>query len=144
MGFFSAFANLGSIGSTARWAIKMYGEIKSQNPKLKPEKIFSQMINIRLASAPNTGTYDSHLEKHATKVPGLAGLVIEILCAEAELSQNTGENISEMIIPLFEKLENTDLSQKEKYGFLKVMHSRDKPVPWVTHTLHFFSRVTRG
>ncbi len=26
MGFISAFANLGSIGSTTKWAIKMYNE----------------------------------------------------------------------------------------------------------------------
>jgi len=40
MGFLSTSANLGSIGSTARWAIKMYQEIKSQNSKLSSDKIF--------------------------------------------------------------------------------------------------------
>jgi len=34
MGFISAFANFGSIGSTAKWAIKIYQEIKS-NKKIE-------------------------------------------------------------------------------------------------------------
>jgi len=143
MGFISAFANLGSIGSTARWAIKMYQEMKSQNKNLKPNKIFLKMITIRLASAPSAGNYDSHLLQHAEKVPGLAGLVIEILCAEAELSLNSGDNIREMIKPLFDKLEATDLSVQEKYGFLKKKHSEEDSA-WVMHALSFLDRVTGG
>ena len=52
MGFISAFANLGSIGSTTKWAIKMYNEIKSENTKLKPNQIFSKMVEIRYSSFP--------------------------------------------------------------------------------------------
>ena len=52
MGFISAFANLGSIGSTTKWAIKIYNEIKSENKKLKPNQIFSKMVEIRLSSFP--------------------------------------------------------------------------------------------
>jgi len=144
MGFLSASANLGSIGSTARWAIKMYQEIKSQNSKLSSDKIFLKMITARLASSPSEGRYNSHLLQHAEKAPGLAGLVIEILCAESELNANSGENINEMIVPLFEKLEETDLSQEEKYGVIKNKHSRENPVRWVTHTLYFMRRVLDG
>ena len=144
MGFLSAFANFGSIGSTAKWAIKMYNEIKSQNSNLSSDKIFLKMITARLASSPSSGRYDSHLLQYAEKAPGLAGLVIEILCAEAELNANSGEHINEMIVPLFEKLEETDLSQKEKYGFKKIKHSRENPVQWVTHTLYFMRRVLDG
>ena len=143
MGFISAFANLGSIGSTARWAIKMYQEMKSQNKTLKPDKIFLKMITVRLASAPSRGDYDSHLLQYAEKVPGLAGLVIEILCAEAELYKNSGDIIREMIIPLFEKLEATDLSEQEKYGFLKKKHSEEDS-QWVLHALEFMNRVVDG
>ena len=52
MGFISAFSNFGSIGSTTKWAIKMYDEIKSQNKKLKPNEIFFKMTQIRYASSP--------------------------------------------------------------------------------------------
>ena len=52
MGFISAFANFGSIGSTTKWAIKMYNEIKTENKKLNPNQIFSRMVEIRLSSFP--------------------------------------------------------------------------------------------
>ena len=38
MGFVSAFANLGSIGSTTRWAIKGYESLKSNNKKMNEYK----------------------------------------------------------------------------------------------------------
>ena len=40
MGFLSAFANFGSIGSTTKWAIKMYEEMKSKNKKKNLMKFF--------------------------------------------------------------------------------------------------------
>ena len=49
-----------------------------------------------------------------------------------------------MIMPLFEKLEQTNLSEKEKYGFIKTKHSKENSVPWVTHTLYFMTRVLDG
>ena len=121
MGFISAFANLGSIGSTTKWAIKMYNEIKSENTKLKPNKIFSKMVEIRYSSFPLGNNkynldYESHIIQFAKQAPGLAGLIIEILNTEAELSENSGNVINEMIKPIFEKLDDSDLSEKEKYG----------------------------
>ena len=147
MGFISAFANLGSIGSTTKWAIKMYVEIKSQNKKLKPNQIFVQMINLRVASSPSGKNdygldFDSHLLKYAEKAPGLAGLVIEILNVEAELSKNTGDNLREMIKPLFEKLEDTDLSTEEKYGSFKKKHSEENST-WIMHIYGFLDRVEK-
>jgi len=44
MGFISAFANFGSIGSTTKWAIKMYNEIKTENKKLNPNQIFAIIV----------------------------------------------------------------------------------------------------
>ena len=52
MGFISAFANLGSIGSTTKWAIKMYNQIKSDNKKLDPNQIFAIMVQARIQSIP--------------------------------------------------------------------------------------------
>ena len=45
MGFISAFANFGSIGSTTKWAIKGYDSIKSQNKKLKPNQAYITHIS---------------------------------------------------------------------------------------------------
>ena len=56
---------------------------------------------------------------YAKEAPGLAGLVIEILNVEAELYKNEPNYLGDMIKPIFDKLENTDLSAAEKYGFLK-------------------------
>ena len=41
MGFLSAFANLGSVGSTTKWAIKGYQSFKSENNDLKPNDEYS-------------------------------------------------------------------------------------------------------
>ena len=142
MGFISAFANFGSIGSTTKWAIKMYNEIKSENKKLKPNQIFSKMVEIRLSSFPLGSNkynldYESHMIQFANNAPGLAGLIIEILNTEAELSENSGSNITEMIKPIFDKLEDSDLSTKEKYGHIT------NNSQWVMFIYGFLDRVAR-
>tara|TARA_B100001063_G_scaffold213940_1_gene213833 strand:+ start:420 stop:848 length:429 start_codon:yes stop_codon:yes gene_type:complete len=142
MGFLSAFANLGSIGSTTKWAIKMYKEIKSENKKLKPNQIFSNMVEIRLGSHPLGSNkygldYQSHMTQFANQAPGLAGLIIEILNTEAELSENDGKFIDDMIKPIFDKLEDTDLSTKEKYGHIT---NRSE---WIRFIYGFLDRVSR-
>ena len=140
MGFISAFANLGSIGSTTKWAIKIYNEIKSDNKKLKPNQIFSKMVEIRLSSFPLGNNkynldYENHMIQFAKQAPGLAGLIIEILNTEAELSENSGSNINEMIKPIFDKLDDSDLSTK--YGD---MTSKSE---WVMFIYGFLDRVSR-
>ena len=142
MGFISAFANFGSIGSTTKWAIKMYNEIKSENKKLKPNQIFSKMVEIRLSSFPLGSNkynldYESHMIQFANNAPGLAGLIIEILNTEAELSENSGSNITEMIKPIFDHLEDSDLSTKEKYGHIT------NSSQWVMFIYGFLDRVAR-
>ena len=142
MGFLSAFANFGSIGSTTKWAIKMYKEIKSENKKLKPNQIFSKMIEIRTNSFPLGSNkygldYESHMIKFADHAPGLAGLIIEILNTEAELSENDHKFINDMIKPIFDKLEDSDLSAKEKYGHIK------NNSEWVMFVYGFLDRVSR-
>ena len=142
MGFISAFANFGSIGSTTKWAIKMYNEIKTENKKLNPNQIFSRMVEIRLSSFPLGSNkygldYESHMTQFANHAPGLAGLIIEILNTEAELSENSGSNINEMIKPMFDKLEDTDLSAKEKYGHIK------NKSEWTMYIYGFLDRVSR-
>ena len=142
MGFISAFANLGSIGSTTKWAIKIYNEIKSENKKLKPNQIFSKMVEIRLSSFPLGNNkynldYENHMIQFAKQAPGLAGLIIEILNTEAELSENSGSNINEMIKPIFDKLDDSDLSTKEKYGDMTSKSG------WVMFIYGFLDRVSR-
>jgi hypothetical protein len=143
MGFLSAISNFGSIGSTAKWAIKGYSSIKSNHSNLQPGQIFFEMIKIRLGASPSflKGKYDAYLLSTAKNKPGLAGLVIEILNAEADLCKNLPDYIKEMIIPIFDKLEETNLSQIEKYGFLKDEHSANDLSPWVIYTLGFYTRV---
>ena len=142
MGFISAFANLGSIGSTTKWAIKMYNQIKSDNKKLDPNQIFAMMVQARIQSIPFGSNkygldYESHMIQFANNAPGLAGLIIEILNTEAELSENSGSNINEMIKPIFDKLEDTNLSTEEKYGHIKNKQE------WVMFIYGFLDRVNR-
>ena len=71
------------------------------------------------------------------RITGLAGLIIEILNTEAELSENSGSNITEMIKPIFDKLEDSDLSTKEKYGHIT------NSSQWVMFIYGFLDRVAR-
>ena len=77
MGFLSTFANFGSIGSTSKWAIKMYDEIKTKSKNLKPNEIFFKMIQIRYERSP-LGSNDygldftSHMINYSKIAPGLA------------------------------------------------------------------------
>jgi hypothetical protein len=142
MGFLSAFANFGSIGSTTKWAIKMYQEIKLENKKLSPNQIFTRMIVVRYDSFPLGNNkyglnYENHIMQFAKEAPGLAGLIIEILNVEAELSENDGNYIGEMIKPIFDKLEDTNLSEKEKYGYIKNKNE------WISFIYNFLTRVPR-
>jgi hypothetical protein len=120
----------------------MYDEIKSENKELKQNEIFSRMVEIRLSSFPLGSNeynldYESHMTQFANHVPGLAGLIIEILNTEAELSKNSGSNIEEMIKPIFDKLEDTELSTSEKYG-----HITNKS-EWAHFIYGFLDRVKR-
>ena len=147
MGFISAFANLGSIGSTTKWAIKGYESIKSQNKSLKPNEIFFKMVQIRYASMPLGSNeygldFSAHIENYSKEAPGLAGLVIEILNVEAELYKNEPNYLGDMIKPIFDRLENTDLSTKEKYGFFKKAYSENS-LEWSSHIYDFLTRVVR-
>ncbi|MDC0401030.1 hypothetical protein OAM05_01335 [Candidatus Pelagibacter sp.] len=142
MGFISAFANFGSIGSTTKWAIKMFNQIKSENKKLNTNQIFSMMVKARIQSMPFGSNkygldYESHMIQFANHAPGLAGLIIEILNTEAELSENSASVINDMIKPIFDKLEDTDLSTKEKYGHIK------NKSEWVMFIYNFLDRVSR-
>ena len=142
MGFISAFANLGSIGSTTKWAIKMFNQIKLENKKLNTNQIFSMMVKVRIQSIPFGSNkygldYESHMIQFANHAPGLAGLIIEILNTEAELSENSASVINDMIKPIFDKLEDTDLSTKEKYGHIK------NKSEWVMFIYNFLDRVSR-
>ena len=141
MGFVSAFANLGSIGSTTRWAIKGYESLKSNNKKMKDTDIFKEMIKIRYDSIDegDNGHYlitvldDNSL---VAEFPGLAGLIIEILNIEADLNKNDGRFLNDMIDPLFKKLEQTNLSKKTKYGKL----SRGPGSEWTNFIYNFIPR----
>ena len=142
MGFLSAFANFGSIGSTSKWAIKMYNDIKSQSKNLKPNEIFFKMIQIRYESSPIPSNdygldFTSHMINYSKIAPGLAGLIIEILNTEAELYKNEPNFLGDMIKPIFDKLEATDLSDKEKYGHIK------NDSQWRMHIYNFLERVQR-
>ena len=52
--------------------------------------------------------------------PDLAGLIIEILNTEAELSENDNKFIHDMIKPIFDKLEAQIYLQKKNMATLQV------------------------
>ena len=146
MGFISAFSNLGSIGSTTRWAIKGYESIKSESKKLKPDQTFLRLIKVRYETSPLGSNeygldFTAHMLNYSKQTPGLAGLIIEILNVEAELYKNEPKFLGDMIKPIFDKLEDSDLSNKEKYGHLK-KPSGEYDSQWSSHIYNFMSRVS--
>ena len=88
MGLTSILSDLGSIGSTTRWAIKLYQDLKSKNKKITDSEIFQMMMisrynKIKLTADETLGIYDSKkfmvyraqiAEHHA----GLTGIIIDI------------------------------------------------------------------
>lgn len=118
MGFLDFFADIGSIGSTTKWAINGYLKLKSQNKNLSDQQIFSAIIEIRFIALPND-EQKNYLLSQVKDFPGLAGLVIEILNIEADLYKNDGNLIVDIIKPIFRRLEETELPKKTKYGIFK-------------------------
>ena len=129
MGIISTLSDLGSIGSTTRWAIKLYQDLKSKNKKITDSEIFQMMMisrynKIKLTADETLGIYDSKkfmvyraqiAEHHA----GLTGIIIDILHMEADLRKNRLEPILKMLIPLAKRMDEADISEKTKYGSLK-------------------------
>ena len=115
MGFVSAFANFGNIGSTTKWTINGYESLKSKNKS--DIEIFEEMIIIRYSTTSNDSR-KNHLLQNIKQLPGLAGLTMEVLNVEADLTLNSGDYIEDKVKPIFTRLEKTNLSEKIKYGKL--------------------------
>ena len=127
------FSNVGSIGSTTRWAIKGYSAIKSKNKRLSDRKIFEEMIKIRYSSIPND-EQEGYLLSKINTFPGLAGLISEILNVEAGLYKNV-YTLSDMIEPVINGLEKTDFLSKNKYGNLTGSHKKNFSKILIIHSL---------
>ena len=136
MGFLSLFSNLGSIGSTTRWAIKEYSAIKSQNKRLSDEKIFKEIIKNRYLSM-SDDEKESYLLNQIHTFPGLAGLICEILNVEAGLYKNV-YTLSDMVKPVINGLEKTDFSSKQKYGNLTGSYSKNFSKALTIHSLVYW------
>ena len=148
MGFVSWVSNAGSLGSTTRWAIKQFSssyDFSKGNESISSIRdCFEIMIERRYQTFPNE-EIELYLLDSVKELPGLAGLVIEVLNCEAGLSKNYGSNLREMIKPIFQNLDKTDFSKKIKYGSFK---SYDRwyedengyPFDWVTWINDFSSR----
>ena len=129
MGIISTLADLGSIGSTTRWAIKLYQDLKSKNKKITDSEVFQMMMIIRynkieLSPDGPFGIYDSNkfmvyraqiAEHHA----GLTGIIIDILHLEADLWKNDLKAILKMLEPLAKRMNEAKISKKTKYGSLE-------------------------
>ena len=103
------------------------------------------MIQLRYSVSPLGSNeygrdFTQHMIDYSKLMPGLAGLIIEILNVEAELYKNEPQYLGEMIKPIFDKLENTGLTGKEKYGSLKNAPG-EYDSTWTTHVYNFMGRL---
>jgi len=129
MGLISILSDLGSIGSTTKWAINLYQDLKSKNKKITDSEIFQMMMIIRyqkieLAENGPFGITDSYkfivyraqiAEHHA----GLTGIIIDILHIEADLWKNDLKSILKMLEPLAKRMSEAKISKETKYGPLE-------------------------
>ena len=129
MGLISILSDLGSIGSTTKWAINLYQDLKSKNKKITDSEIFQMMMIIRykkieLAENGPFGITDSYkflvyraqiAEHHA----GLTGIIIDILHIEADLWKNDLKSILKMLEPLTKRMSEAKISKETKYGPLE-------------------------
>ncbi len=129
MGLISILSDLGSIGSTTKWAINLYQDLKSKNKKITDSEIFQMMMIIRyqkieLPESAPLGATDSYqflvyraqiAEYHG----GLTSIIIEILNIEADLWKNDLKSILKMLEPLAKRMSEAKISKKTKYGPLE-------------------------
>ena len=159
MGIIAFLSDLGSIGSTTKWAINLYLDLKKKNKRITDSEIFQMMIikryeKIELTESATLGAVDSYrflvyraeiAEHHG----GLTGIIIDILNIEAELWKNDFKAILKMLEPLAKRMNDAKISKKTKYGPLekfKITHSlkykdiytEDK---WARYISQFYERV---
>ena len=126
MGLISILSDLGSIGSTTRWAIESYQKIKENNKGISDKEIYEVMMiarynKIKLSLDGNyfPGRYDRnkfmvYWARFAGGNGGLSFIITEILNVEADLWRN--QKMMKLLDPLVERMADTDFSKETKYG----------------------------
>ncbi len=127
MGITGWIARKGAVGSTARWAAKMYHGVIGDNPNWTHEKIIPALIEIRYPS-PNDRQIKESVISYKNTIkngPGTGGanlglfhLVVCILTCEAGFSESTSETQRMFMHIIREELEKlnvpTSIIEKEK------------------------------
>ena len=153
MGIISTLADLGSVGSTTKWALSAYKSLKSKNKTIKDADIYQIMMlerykKIKIKPKEKFEYYrgDKFMvyqgqvaEYHA----GLTGLIIEILNVEADLWRNNVKALIEILKPLSTRmLKETDLSNKTKYGELSIFKiDGNFEMEWIKFIMDNYKRV---
>ena len=153
MGIISTLADLGSVGSTTKWALKAYKNLKSKNKKMSDAEIYQVMMLERYKKieikpkekfeyyrGDKFMVYQGQIaEYHA----GLTGLIIEILNVEADLWRNNLKAQIAMLKPLSTRmLKETDLSNKTKYGELSIFKiDGNFEMKWIKFIMENYKRV---
>lgn len=91
MGIKKWFARRGAVGSTARWAAKLYKAFKKEYPNKDEKDIYKMMIKERYRVVSNPKA-EQFLFAVVDDLLGLRALVTAILTVEADFTDNTHEN----------------------------------------------------
>ncbi len=137
MGLISILSDLGSIGSTTKWAINLYQDLKSKNKKITDAEIFQMMMIIRykkikltenkpfgITSSYKFLVYRAQIAEHHS---GLTGIIIDILHLEAGLWKNNFKIILKMLEPLAEIMSEAKILKQTKYGPLEKFEITNTP-----------------
>jgi len=107
---------IGSIGRVARDTIKEYLKIKSRNKIISDKEIFKEIINNNYKGLFSNKDKREDLLKQSQISIGLAGLIIDICIVECSLNKATGNDIDEIIRPIWTELQKLELDNLTKYG----------------------------
>ena len=130
MGLISILADLGSIGSTTRWAIESYQNIKDKNKGITDTEIYEVMMitrynKIKLPLGSHSfdrNKFMSYWGRFAPYNGGLSFIITEILNVEADLWKN--KNMMKLLDPLAERMAKANFSKDTKYGCWPILQKK--------------------
>ena len=113
MGIGEWVARKGNVGGTARWAAKLYLDIKKTNPQYHLDNVLSEIICARYSGDKMAPYRDATLNVlRKNNVRGLAHLVTLILTTEASYNDNSMEDKVMFLRIIQEEMEKLGVTRK--------------------------------
>ena len=107
---------IGSIGRLTRETIKNYLSIKSDSNNIFDREIFREIININYKGFFSDKEKREDLLLQSQISIGLAGFIIDICIVECSLNKAKGNELDDIVKPIWVELDKLKLDDFTKYG----------------------------